>query len=1026
VRAPRGPNHRNGVHQADHHPGLQEVTFSKAWLLAIANLTSTSYKEQVEIEPFSPKCNVVVGRNGSGKSNFFSAVRFVLGDEDTSLTREKRQAYLHEGSGSAVMSAYVEVCFDNTEDRFQTGKPEFFLRRTIGVKKDEYSVNRKNATRAEVQQILESAGFSRSNPYYIVPQGRVTALTLMTDSQRLVLLKEISGSNVYETRRADSLKLLADTDNKCSNTDNLVATINERLDELEGEKEELEAWSKNDKERRSLMYTMKSRDEAELEAQIENIATLASQRRDTKENDEAVFAQNESDIAQIESDINKRRGDLDVLREDRVQYESDRKSATLEKAGIELELKALQDGQSSAQQEKRSREQQVKALEKQIRTREAELEQLLPQFTEKQEEEKTIESQLSEAESQRKRLEEKQGRTAFYSNKRQRDEALRAEIDETNRDLSRKKAVLIKTNEDMAVLQEDITRLEAEIAELRLNIASEGDAGVNLAARVQEAKDAHQAIYDQQTNLLREQNKVTSEIKNVQNDLRRAKGTFSRLLDYGTSQGLESLRRYQEEGALPGVHGTIADLLQIPEKYRTVVENAAEGALFNIVVDDDNVSTKLIDRLMKDKGGRLTFIPLNRIHAPDMDLRTKGDMQPLLPKLIYDDRYSAAIKHVFAKIVICPTLDACKSYAKQFNVRAYTPDGDNASRKGQYRGGFHDPSKSKIAAYQKLNEYRAQFEALQQRDTEISNEIKQKRLQLTAAHSEIRRREHEKDAGENSYGPMRQELRNNITALQDTRSTLSRKQKTADDLQSAINELSAQQSDWEAEIASEFKKALSKDEEEMLSTLTTTVRDLRQQYARTKTERTALQTQKVKAELDLNENLQPQLDSLLAEQGGASGPKGQSTRLRECERALDAIDRSISNIDKQIQDTDAQIDEIQAQLAQLEQSRAEKEASNRRLAMSIEKQEQQMSRKDTDRSRLSAQLDEVRKDIRNLGTLPEDVHRKYSRWDTPKVCTYMFSPQANTHVLIDCQRTRQSDLCTEAICTRQQESFRAI
>jgi structural maintenance of chromosome 3 (chondroitin sulfate proteoglycan 6) len=306
------------------------VTFFKAWLLAIANLTSTSYKEQVEIEPFSPKCNVVVGRNGSGKSNFFSAVRFVLGDEDTSLTREKRQAYLHEGSGSAVMSAYVEVCFDNTEDRFQTGKPEFFLRRTIGVKKDEYSVNRKNATRAEVQQILESAGFSRSNPYYIVPQGRVTALTLMTDSQRLVLLKEISGSNVYETRRADSLKLLADTDNKCSNTDNLVATINERLDELEGEKEELEAWSKNDKERRSLMYTMKSRDEAELEAQIENIATLASQRRDTKENDEAVFAQNESDIAQIESDINKRRGDLDVLREDRVEYESDRKSATLE------------------------------------------------------------------------------------------------------------------------------------------------------------------------------------------------------------------------------------------------------------------------------------------------------------------------------------------------------------------------------------------------------------------------------------------------------------------------------------------------------------------------------------------------------------------------------------------------------------------------------------------------------------------------------------------------------------------------
>ncbi|KAF2276513.1 RecF/RecN/SMC protein [Westerdykella ornata] len=140
-----------------------------------------SYKEQTKIEPFSPKSNVIVGRNGSGKSNFFAAVRFVLGDDYHHMSREERQALLHEGSGSAVMSAYVEVCFDNSQDRFHTGRPEFHLRRTIGQKKDEYSIDGKNATKAEVQQILESAGFSRSNPYYIVPQGRVTALTNMKD-----------------------------------------------------------------------------------------------------------------------------------------------------------------------------------------------------------------------------------------------------------------------------------------------------------------------------------------------------------------------------------------------------------------------------------------------------------------------------------------------------------------------------------------------------------------------------------------------------------------------------------------------------------------------------------------------------------------------------------------------------------------------------------------------------------------------------------------------------------------------------
>ena len=56
-----------------------------------------SYKEQTVIEPFSPKHNVIVGRNGSGKSNFFAAIRFVLSDAYTQMGREERQALLHVG-----------------------------------------------------------------------------------------------------------------------------------------------------------------------------------------------------------------------------------------------------------------------------------------------------------------------------------------------------------------------------------------------------------------------------------------------------------------------------------------------------------------------------------------------------------------------------------------------------------------------------------------------------------------------------------------------------------------------------------------------------------------------------------------------------------------------------------------------------------------------------------------------------------------------------------------------------------------
>ena len=42
-----------------------------------------------------------------------------------------------------------------------------------------------------MSHILELAGFSKSNPYYIVEQGKIVAMAKMGDKERLELLKEV-------------------------------------------------------------------------------------------------------------------------------------------------------------------------------------------------------------------------------------------------------------------------------------------------------------------------------------------------------------------------------------------------------------------------------------------------------------------------------------------------------------------------------------------------------------------------------------------------------------------------------------------------------------------------------------------------------------------------------------------------------------------------------------------------------------------------------------------------------------------
>lgn len=45
------------------------------------------------------------------------AIQFVLSDEFSHLREEQRQALLHEGTGPRVISAFVEIIFDNSDNR---------------------------------------------------------------------------------------------------------------------------------------------------------------------------------------------------------------------------------------------------------------------------------------------------------------------------------------------------------------------------------------------------------------------------------------------------------------------------------------------------------------------------------------------------------------------------------------------------------------------------------------------------------------------------------------------------------------------------------------------------------------------------------------------------------------------------------------------------------------------------------------------------------------------------------------------
>lgn len=65
-----------------------------------------------------------------------------------------------------------------------------------------------------------------------------------------------------------------------------------------------------------------------------------------------------------------------------------------------------------------------------------------------------------------------------------------------------------------------------------------------------------------------------------------------------------------------------------------------------MVVDTDETATQIIRHLNASKGGRVTFIPLNKVKPAHINCPQSDDVVPLLKKLKFQDMYTKAFSQV--------------------------------------------------------------------------------------------------------------------------------------------------------------------------------------------------------------------------------------------------------------------------------------------------------------------------------------------------------------------------------------------
>ena len=141
-----------------------------------------------------------------------------------------------------------------------------------------------------------------------------------------------------------------------------------------------------------------------------------------------------------------------------------------------------------------------------------------------------------------------------------------------------------------------------------------------------------------------------------------------------------------------GMHGVLANIIDVPEKYQTAIEMSLGMSLQNIVTDTEEDAKKLVEHLRKNNLGRASFLPIASVKGKKLD-KIKGKENGVIgiasDLIKFDKKYEQIIISLLGRTVIVDNMDTAIKVAKQngYTFRIMTLEGDMINPSGAITGG---------------------------------------------------------------------------------------------------------------------------------------------------------------------------------------------------------------------------------------------------------------------------------------------------------------------------------------------------
>ena len=708
---------------------MWEITTGEQMFLKSVTMQGfKSFANRTKIE-LDKTTTAIVGPNGSGKSNITDAITWVLGESSAkNLRGAKMEDVIFSGTDSKkpLGMAEVTILFDNSDKSLNLPYNEVSVtRRMYRSLESEFLINNKKCRLKDIKELFMDTGIGKDG-YSVIGQGKIESVLSSKPEDRRNIFEEAAGISKYKYKKVQSKNKLLKTEENLIRIEDILSEIESQEKNLRVQAEKAEAYLKDYEELKiyDINYSCKDmkKSEEDLTNKIEELEVL-------KEDSKKILINRESlsqNLEEIQEKLEKLKEEDEVSSEKLRLYKEEFDKLNLEINLDEEKINSLKKDIERIGLENENLDKDLLGLKESLEEIEKDREVLnkskegiLDKLT-------TKDSVIKNLEAEFKNLEEVGNLNFENKNKvkneieniKFKSETLKDIIEEKNNRKSNLDKSIENLKENQAEFSKIIDRDSFELKSLKENLEKDDQ-------EFEKTKESLLKIDEENKNL---ENKLIGK-KNEGNEiLARLKILENMESNYeGYNRTVKSFMNFSSKNNIfkDSLYGPVAEKFYVEKEFEKAISVALGSMSQNIIVSSTKDTSEMLKILEKNKMGRATFLPLDRVSGNKVKINSKEDgMVGLACDLIkFDEVFKGIFYNLLGRVIIADNFKNASRISKKHRLKVVTLKGEVFNPSGAITGGsLNNYNSSFILRKNEITDFQNKFKDLQGQIKKIESE----------------------------------------------------------------------------------------------------------------------------------------------------------------------------------------------------------------------------------------------------------------------------------------------------------------